>query len=172
MPKIGLGVSQFNVFEGPNNFLGMASISLPDINWLHETISGSGIGGSIGVVYPGQLEEMTMSISFKTADEGFARLMSPVAHTIEIRADQLAENPATGEQEHQLVKHVLRVKPTANKYGTIAPASPTDSSCDFTVGYWKTVIDGQVIQELDPINMICIVNGVDYMQKIRKNLGK
>ena len=38
--------------------------------------------------------------------------------------------------------------------------------------YWKTWLNGKEVREVDPMNMIYKVNGVDYLADVRKALGK
>ena len=41
-----------------------------------------------------------------------------------------------------------------------------------SVRYWATYIDGAKVREIDPLNFICEVNGVDYLADVRKAIGK
>ena len=56
--------------------------------------------------------------------------------------------------------------------GSIAPATPTNGSGEYSVRYWATYIDGAKVREIDPLNFICVVNGVDYLADVRKAIGK
>ena len=67
---------------------------------------------------------------------------------------------------------MLVVLPKKDGGGTLAPASAADASGEYAVRYWATYVDGQKIREIDPMNSICIINGVDYLADVRKALGK
>ena len=73
--------------------------------------------------------------------------------------------------EHS-IKHVLVVVPKTDTGGTVAPAAPTNGSGEYSVRYWATYIDGAKVREIDPLNFICEVNGVDYLADVRKAIGK
>ena len=60
----------------------------------------------------------------------------------------------------------------AGNGGTVAPAAPTNGSGEYSVRYWATYIDGAKVREIDPLNFICEVNGVDYLADVRKAIGK
>ena len=62
--------------------------------------------------------------------------------------------------------------PKSHNVGSIAPSSPSNGSGEYAVRYWATWIDGQKVREIDPMNMIYMVDGVDYLADTRKALGK
>lgn len=159
------------VFEDGTEHLGVASVILPDVNFLTQTIAGAGIGGNIEVPIVGMLDAMSMTVSFRTFQKNAVKLSAPKRHNIELRSAQQIEDPVKGVLAVDAVKHVMVVLPKSNKGGTVQPAAPTDGSGEYSVRYWKTTINGEVVQEIDPINFICIIDGVDYLADVRKALG-
>jgi hypothetical protein len=165
-------VINFAVFEDGVEHLGMASVDLPDLTHLTQTISGAGIAGNVETVIKGHVDTMTMTLHFRTTTKNSIKLSAPGRHTIELRAAQQDEDPVSGTLKTVAVKHVFVVIPKVDRGGSVAPAAPTDGSGDYSVRYWKTSIDGQVVREIDPLNFICTINGVDYLEDVRKALGK
>ena len=49
---------------------------------------------------------------------------------------------------------------------------PADASGEHAVYYYAIYRDGKKETEIDPVNFICLVNGVDYLAEVRKALGK
>ena len=47
----------------------------------------------------------------------------------------------------------------------------TDSSNTIEVHYIKIEVDGNMIVEIDKYGYKCIINGVDFMATIRRNIG-
>lgn len=164
-------VINFAVYEDGNEYLGMAEVTLPEVNFLTQTISGAGIGGNVEAPMP-LVEAMTMSLTFRTMTKQSMKLSTPGRHTIDLRVAQQNEDPVSGTIETVPVKHIMVLVPKSSKGGTIAPASPSNGSCDFAVRYWKTFIDGKKVREIDPYNYKCEINGVDYLADTRKALGK
>lgn len=72
----------------------------------------------------------------------------------------------------QAVKHVLVVNPKKFAPGKLAPASSAEASGEYPVTYYATYIDGKKVLEIDILNFIYYVNGVDYLEDVRKALGK
>ncbi len=165
-------VINFAVYEDGVEHLGMASVDLPDLTHLTQTISGAGIAGNIETVIKGHVDAMTMTLHFRTTTKNSIKLSAPGRHNIELRAAQQEEDPVSGTIKTVAVKHVFVVIPKADRGGSVAPAAPSDGSGEYSVRYWKTSIDGEVVREIDPINFIHTINGVDYLADVRKALGK
>lgn len=162
----------FAVYEDGSEFLGITSVTLPDINWLTSTVSGAGLAGNIEAVIIGHLDAMTMTMNFRTVTQEAIRLTEPRRHNIDLRVAQQDEDTVAGAIQVRKVKHVMVVVPKAYKGGNVAPASAADASGDYAVRYWATFIDGKKVTEIDPMNYICVINGVDYLADVRTALGK
>lgn len=168
---MNLGTSLFKVYGDDDELMGTASVTLPTVTYLSNTISGAGIAGNIEAVIPGMLDAMSLTLNFKDNTEKSFELQTPNRHTIELRADKMEEDQISGQINHYLEKHTFIVVPKSRNFGTIAPASNSDGSGEYTIRYWRTSINGKVTQELDPINRKVVINGVDYAETVRKNLG-
>lgn len=165
-------VINFAVYEDSTEFVGLAKVTLPDVTALTQSISGAGIAGNIESVLLGHYEAMTLGLSFRNTTKQVIRLAEPRRHNIDLRIAQQDENTVKGAVEVRNVKHVFTVIPKSTKGGTVAPASPTDGSGEYAVRYWANYIDGKKVLEIDPLNFICYINGVDYLADVRKALGK
>lgn len=165
-------VINFAVYEDGTEFVGMAKVTLPDLTSLTQSISGAGIAGNVESVLLGHYEAMTLGLSFRNTTKQAIRLAEPRRHNIDLRIAQQDENTVKGAVEVRNVKHVFAVIPKSTKGGTVAPASPTDGSGEYAIRYWANYIDGKKVLEIDPLNFICFINGVDYLAPVRKALGK
>lgn len=159
------------IYEDGNEYLGIADVTLPDIGYLTQTISGAGIAGNIDTAVIGHIEAMKMSMSFRTTTRECIRLTEPRMHTIDIRVAQQEEDTVTRQIKVTSVKHVMVIMPTGYKSGKLSPASPSNGSGDYSVRVWKTYIDGKPVLEVDPANYKFVVNGIDYLAEVRAALG-
>ena len=137
-----------------------------------EEMSGSGIGGKLESIVLGHVEAMTLTLNFRTVTAAAIKLAEPRLHRLDLRAAQQEQNTRTGIIETRSVKHILRVKPKKFSPGKLAAASAADASGEYAVYYYAINIDGVKKIEIDPLNFIYIINGIDYMKDIRKALGK
>lgn len=165
-------IINFAVYEDSVEYMGMANATMPSLNALTQAISGAGIAGNIEAVILGHFDALTLGLSFRTVNQQTIRLSEPRRHTIDLRVAQQVENTVAGALEVQAVKHILVVVPKVDNAGSVAPAAPNDGSGEYAVRYWATYIDGKKVREVDQLNFICEVNGVDYLAPVRKALGK
>ena len=162
----------FDVYEDGNLYYGMATVALPTLANKTQTVSGAGIAGDIEAIALGHVETMSVTLNFRTTTPESIALSEPRRHTLDLRIAQQQENPVNNSIDVQAEKHVMVVIPKSHNLGTIAPSSPSNASGEYTVRYWATWIDGAKVREIDPLNFIYMVNGVDYLEKVRKALGK
>lgn len=172
MPNFDESVINFAVYEDSVEHVGMAGVTLPNLAAIVQTLSGAGIAGNVEVPVLGHYDVMSLTLNFRTTTEHSVRLSEPRRHNIDLRMAQQIEDTVAGEVKVQSIKHVLVVVPKTDTGGTVAPAAPTNGSGEYSVRYWATYIDGAKVREIDPLNFICEVNGVDYLADVRKAIGK
>lgn len=162
----------FAIYEDGKEFLGMAKVTLPDLTALTQSVSGAGIGGNMDAIIIGHYDAMTLGLNFRTTTEASISLAQPRRHNLDLRVAQQDYDTVGGALTVRKVKHVFVVVPKSTKGGTVAPASPTDGSGEYAVYYWAAYIDGKKKLEIDQANLICLIDGVDYLAEVRKALGK
>ena len=172
MARVDEVISNFAVYEDAVEFLGMSEATLPEVENVAEEMSGSGIGGKLESIVLGHVEAMTLTLNFRTVTAAAIKLAEPRLHRLDLRAAQQEQNTRTGIIETRSVKHILRVKPKKFSPGKLAAASAADASGEYAVYYYAINIDGVKKIEIDPLNFIYIINGIDYMKDIGKALGK
>lgn len=172
MPNFDESVINFAVYEDSVEYVGMAGVTLPNLAAIVQTLSGAGIAGNVEVPVLGHYDVMSLTLNFRTTTEHSVRLSEPRRHNIDLRMAQQIEDTVAGEVKVQSIKHVLVVVPKTDTGGTVAPAAPTNGSGEYSVRYWATYIDAAKVREIDPLNFICEVNGVDYLADVRKAIGK
>ena len=160
------------LYEDGSEYKGMASATLPTASMLTQTLSGAGIAGEVNSPIIGHTSAMSMTLNFKTTTKQNVSLSAPRRHNIELRAAVQDEDPVNGVIAIRAVKHILAVEPTSHSEGNVGPATSNDGSGEYAVFYWATYIDGEKVREIDPLNFIHVIGGVDYLADVRKALGK
>ncbi|MBF1685406.1 MAG: phage major tail tube protein, partial [Selenomonas sp.] len=69
------------------------------------------------------------------------------------------------------VKVNIRGLPKKGSLGSLKPAEHTDSKTTLEVTYLKVTIDGVRKVEIDKLNYIHFIDGVDYLKDVRRALG-
>lgn len=172
MPKVDETVINFAVYEEGTEFLGMAEVTLPEISNITNEVKGAGINGTFESVARGHLEAMTLTLNFRTLVKSAIKLLEPCNHQIDLRVAQQSTENTSGNTDVTRVKHVLIVRAKKLSPGKVAPASPADASGEYAATYWATWIDGEKVLEIDILNFIYYVNGKDWLEDVRKALGK
>ena len=83
-------VINFAIYEDSNEYCGLASVTLPDLTALTQTVSGAGIAGNIEAPILGHIDAMTLTLNFRTVTEQTVRLSEPRRHNIDLRVAQQA----------------------------------------------------------------------------------
>lgn len=172
MSKIGETIVNAAIYENNTEYRGVADIQLPDIAQLTAEVEGAGIAGKYTSPVIGHVDSMSMKMSFRVVTKETYMLTTPDAHTIEIRVAQQHRESKTGNIFREGIKYVLIVRPITLGLGKVAPATTADASGDYAVSYIAGYIDGKKTLEIDPVNYIFVVNGKDYLEDVRKALGK
>ena len=162
----------FAIFEDGTEYLGMASVGMPTLSNLVQSINGAGIAGNIEAVIKGHVDNMTLTLNFRTTTPQSVKLSELRRHIIDLRVAQQNEDTINNSLGVTREKHVMVVIPKTHNVGNIAPASPSNGTGEYAVRYWATWIDGKKVREIDPVNFIYMVDGVDYLADVKKALGK
>ena len=170
--KVDNGVNNFAVYEDATEFYGMAEVTLPEISQIAEEVKGAGIAGAFNGAFVGHVEAMTLTLNFRSVTPDAIKLAEPRNHQIDLRASQQQWDNTAGVFKQVAVKHVLVVTPTKFAPGKLAPAASAEASGEYSVTYFATFIGGVNKMEIDVINFIYFVYGVDYLADVRKALGK
>lgn len=161
----------FEVFVGGNRKLGMADVTLPSIEYKTATLSGAGIGGEIEMPTPGQTSSMELEINWRTVNDDNAQLLAMHAHDLELRGANENYDAATGEVLTENIRIFARGLPKKGDLGSFKPADHTDTKTTLELLYFKEVVNGTREIEIDKLNYIHYVHGVDYMASVRAALG-
>ena len=64
----------------------------------------------------------------------------------------------------------VRVVPKNINLGNLTVGDKMGTQTEFEILYLKIFVDGVEVLELDKLNYICRINGVDYLTSVRRTL--
>ena len=169
---IDQSVINFAVYEDSVEYLGMSKVTLPDVTFLTQSISGAGVGGNVEAVILGHLEAMTLGLEFRTTTPQSVQLSELRRHSIDLRVANQYEDPVAGTVEARKEKHISWSCPNRPRVAPLPPQRPPLAPVSTLSATGTTYINGKKVRELDPSNFICYINGVDYLAGVRAALGK
>ena len=142
----------YRVYNEANALMGMATVDLPELQAMSDTVSGAGIAGEIDSPVLGHYQAMSSTFNWRTIERPALELAKQQAHQLEIRV-------------------VMRAIPKNFSLGSFEPGSTTDSSTEFEVVYLKIVVDDKEVVEIDKYNFIAKFGDTDMLESVRKDLG-
>lgn len=161
----------FTVFKDGVRKMGIADITLPDIEYMVEPMKGTGIAGEVDMLNPGNISAMSTTINWRTINEDLTEFAQPKAHKIECFGAIQKYDSGSGELTTQQARLAMRILPKKIGLGKFENNATTDSSNEFGVDYIKLTLDGVTKIEIDPFNYIFVVDDVDYLAAVRTALG-
>jgi len=167
-----IGTIDFNVYEDGDSYIGVSETTLPDKVQKTVTVNGAGLGGDVEVPIQGQYEPMTAIFKFRAYNPSVGKLREPRRHTLDLRIAEQYEDPVTGNMKVDEIKHIMVVVPKKSSGGSVKPASANDTTVETSCRYWAIYVNGELIEEFDPINGKNMINGFDYGAAVRKALGR
>ncbi|CCJ32891.1 MULTISPECIES: phage major tail tube protein [Caloramator] len=161
----------FRVYEDGTDLVGTADIELPELEYMTDKIKGAGIAGEVDSPVLGHFGSMTVKINWRTLSKPLITLATPKAHNLDFRGAIQIYDAGAGQYKVTPVKVTAKCTPKKTALGKFDVGSSTDSSSELEALYLKVDIDGRTVAEIDKLNYICIIDGVDYLKDIRTALG-
>lgn len=163
----------FEVYDAEEgNLVGVASATLPNVEFLVQSITGAGIGGTIEAVVVGMTNAMTLTLNFRSVTDAATKLASPKKHVLDLRNAEQYWDTVDAEKRIHADKFVMVCVPKTTTMGQVVPATTAAVSGEYTVYRYEAYNDGEELWLIDPFNYVCRIGGVDYSADIRAALGK
>ncbi|KRP50482.1 phage major tail tube protein [Pseudomonas poae] len=164
-------LKNLNLFNDGNSYLGLVkSLTLPSLGRKMEAYRGGGMNGPVkadlGMSDDGiQFEWKTGGLDLISLRQFGAVNASSVA----LRFSGPYQQDDTGEVSN--VEVVVRGRHETIEMGDALPGEDTEHSMTTTCSYYKLTVDGEEIIEIDLLNFVEKVNGVDMLEKHRTGMG-
>ncbi|MDA8444773.1 phage major tail tube protein [Paracidovorax valerianellae] len=159
----------FAAFLDGINYMGeVPEVTLPKLSRKMEEYRGGGMNGPVDLDY-GQ-EKMEAEIKAAGWVAGLAEKWGAAAHdAVLIRFAGAVQ--ADDSEAVTPVEVVMRGRLQERDPGNAKAGDGTERTYKYTLSYYKEVVDGQVVIEIDLVNMIENVGGVDNLAGTRAALG-
>jgi P2 family phage contractile tail tube protein len=164
-------LKNLNLFNDGNNHLGVVqSVTLPKLTRKTEAYRGGGMNGSVNTdlgmddgaldtsfVCGGLVRQNIQSYGASKAGEHLYRFTAAV------------QRDDTGDVD--AVEIVLRGRIKEIDRGEWKPGETSTETVSLAVSYYKESVNGEVDAEIDLVNMVETINGVDALAAQRRALG-
>ncbi|MNB56934.1 Phage tail tube protein FII [compost metagenome] len=164
-------LKNLNLFNDANSYVGVVkSVTLPPLGRKMESYRGGGMNGPVKA----DLGFSDDGIHFEWKTGGLdliaLRQFGAVnASGIALRFAGAFQQDDTGDVS--AVEVVMRGRHETIEMGDNQPGEDTEHSITTTCSYYKLIVDNEEIIEIDLLNFIEKVNGVDMLEKQRAAIG-
>ena len=164
-------LKNLNLFNDANSYVGVVkSVTLPPLGRKMESYRGGGMNGPVKA----DLGFSDDGIQFEWKTGGLdliaLRQFGAVnASGIALRFAGAFQRDDTGDVS--AVEVVMRGRHETIEMGDAQPGEDTEHSIATTCSYYKLIVDNEDIIEIDLLNFIEKVNGVDLLEKQRAAIG-
>ncbi|WP_213715035.1 phage major tail tube protein [Cedecea lapagei] len=164
-------LKHMNMFNDGNNWQGITeSLTLPKYTRKFEKFRGGGMAGAVDIDMG--LDDGALDTEYTiggTESLVFKQIGKTTVDAIQTRFTGSIQRDDTGEV--QAVELVTRGRIKEVDSGEWKTGESSTTKVSMTNSYAKLTINGEVVYEVDLVNMIEIVDGVDLMEAHRAALG-
>ena len=170
--KIPEMVTDAKVYEdGNDNMIGIASVDLPELSSMTTSITGGGLAGEIDAPVKGHFQSLEVTLNWRTPHVTAMCMSGGKPVKLEIWATVQNMDSGANEYEDECLRVIVHGRAKTYAPGTLETGNTTDSSNTIEAHYLKIEYAGKTIVEIDKYNYKAILNGVDLLAQVRKNIG-
>jgi len=162
-------LKNFNLFNDGHSYLGeVEELTLPTLTRKMEEWRGGGMHGPIDTDHG--IEKLSIEWTCGGYVAHALKQFGAQRHdAVQLRFAGAIQRDDTGEV--QALEVVIRGRHSEIDFGTAKPGDPTQVKFTSSVSYYKLSIDNETIIEIDLLNMVEIINGVDLLESVRRAIG-
>lgn len=162
----------YRVYHDGNDLIGIATLEMPEIKYMTETLSGSGVAGEIENPTIGITESLSVKFSFTSVE-------TKIFHTLDWTASALYEcwaalqvtDDATGQRVSLPFRVNMVGRTKAFPLGSLEQGKKHGNELELELTRLQILLDGEAKLLIDKLNFIHIVNGVDLLATVRGQIG-
>ncbi|WOD12780.1 phage major tail tube protein [Pseudomonas sp. NyZ704] len=164
-------LKNLNIFNEGASYQGVAkAITLPPLSRKMEGYRGGGMNGTVKVDMG--LSDDGIQVTWKLGGWDLLAIRqwgATSASAVGLRFSGAVQRDDTGDVS--AVEVVMRGRHEEISFGDSEPGADTEHEITTTCTYYKLSVDGEVLVEIDILNMIEIVDGVDILEAQRRAVG-
>ncbi len=155
----------FSLYIDALKEVGTVDLELPNIQFMTDTLSGSGIAGEIEVPVPGLTQSMTLKIKKRAVNQQFTTLLAPRNHLLTFRGNMNMADPehSVKKSKNRKIRVVANVTPKSMNIGKAEVAKSMDTEAEFEVASIIVFVDEVANLHIDKFNNKFVVDGVNYL---------
>lgn len=167
-------LKQFMCYENTNGskaLVGVADVDLPELSYMTETIKGPGMAGEFENPTVGNFQSMSTTVNWRSLVDANAVFIAPRVYLLDFRGSIEYLDELAGTYDEVPTKYIMKGIPKKLSPGKFETGANMGTSTEFEILYLNLEINNRKSIEIDKINYKCVIDGIDYFEKTRRNLG-
>ena len=163
----------FNVYNATDNeLLFCATVDLPELSFLTDEVSGSGIMGKYESPTQGSLDSMKVTLNYRTIDSSALRMLKHSGLQLDFRQATQVQDTLTGEYGSEgYYMSMWTCPPHSLTLGSAEAGGKNESKIELEVKALTIFFDDVEQLAIDKENFVFRVDGEDKLQKLKRDLG-
>lgn len=158
------------VFNDGEGYLGETSeATLPKLARMLEDYRGGGFDSAVGIDLGGEAPEFEWKIG-GMLEQVYRQFGATSIGALQLRFVGSYQDDSTGQTK--TIDITVRGRHQEIDPGNAKPGDDTEQTVKTRCAYYKLMVNGETLIEIDILNMVYIVNGVDLLAEHRANLGE
>lgn len=168
-------VANYSIFLAGRRLIGLANVTLPNLQNLTDSLKGAGIFGEIDMPVQAHFQPMSVQLNWLTiVDDAVFATIQDGAQLDAWAAHQMHDS-ATNQIVHSGWRYVMGTAPKSFNLGKLEVGTKGEGVSEYELISLRCFRDDQIMLEVDKENAVCRWwNGfqlVDNAQRIRQLIG-
>ncbi|WP_051251666.1 phage major tail tube protein [Psychrilyobacter atlanticus] len=161
-----ISLQGFSLYLNALKEVGTVDVELPNIQFMTDTVTGSGIAGELEVPIAGLTKSMGIKIKKRAVNAQFTTLLAPITHQLAFRGNLQMADPGSpiGRMRNRKIRIMAKVTPKNKNLGKAETAKAMDTEAEFEVISLRVFVDEIENLHIDKLNNKFVVDGVNYLE--------
>ncbi len=162
----------YRVYYQGTDLLGIATLEMPQIQYITETLNGSGLAGEIDSPVIGLTQSMTCKMTFTSATpDVFDMLDWTVQPLFECYSSLQTVDETTGIRDSVPYRINMIGRPKSMPLGSLEQGKKHGNECELELTRLEILLEDTEKLLIDKLQFIHRVNGNDLLSKVRAQMG-
>lgn len=154
-----------------DDMIGVKEVELPEFTSLTAEVTGIGLAGKIDAPVEGHFDGMETKLTWQLPTKTATKLIGGKTVSLELYADKQYFDSGSDAYVHEQYRVAIRGRVKSHNPGTIKAGEATDSETVIETHYIKIDINGSTACEVDKYGYKCVIDGMDLLEVVRRNIG-
>lgn len=168
-------VANYSIFKDGRRLIGLADVTLPNLQNLTDSLKGSGIFGEIDMPVQAHFQPYSVTLNWLTVvdDAVFATIQDGAS--LDAWAAHQLHDTGTNKIIHQGWRYIMGTAPKSFNLGKLEVGTKGEAVTEYELISLRVLRNDRIVVEIDKENAVCRWwNGtqlVDHARRIRQLIG-